>query len=190
MSSGDLAQIFGGAFDPNSVEPAADFEVLPPGKYPCLIEESELKSTKKGDGYYVKLVMSVLDGQFKGRKVFDNINISNPNQQAMEIGQRSLSALALAIGLPAVTDTAQLANQCVVASVKVKDGDNQVRTYLPIGGQQPPQQSPPAQYQQPQQTQPPAQQPPQQQTAAPPAQYQQPQAQTQPPAQAKPPWAR
>lgn len=132
----DLAAIFGGiAFEPATIEPQTDFPVLPPGKYPVLIEEAEVRQTKKGDGHYIRLVMKVLDdGLYKGRKVFDQINIQNPSTQCVEIGLRTLSALGRALGLQAITDSAQLVNQVVIAHVKVKDDQNNVRTYSATAG--------------------------------------------------------
>lgn len=170
--SGDLAAVFGTGFDAEAVEPQDDFQVIPPGKYPVLVEKAEVRQTRKGDGRYIGLVLQILDGPCKGRKVFDNINIENPNQQAVEIGMRSLSALARAIGVMVVNDTSQLLNQCCIASVKVKDGDNNVRTYEPL--QQPQQVPQQAAYQQPQQ-------PPQQAVQQPAPQQ---------PGNTAPPWAR
>jgi hypothetical protein len=214
----DLQQFFGGAFDSTSVPPADDFPVLPPDNYPVLIESTEVKATKANDGAYVKIKMSVLDGPFKGRKLFDNINIHNPNQQCVEIGLRSLAALGQALGVRHVNDTDQFVNQVCVAHVKVKDGQNVIRTYsaltpaaapgIPQQPQPPyqqPQQQPP--YQQPQATyqQPPQQAPFYQQPASPapgtyppqnggfaPTQYNQPlpPQQNTPPAGNKPPWMR
>lgn len=178
--SGNLAAIFGADFDANAVEPQSDYDVIPPGKYPVLIEKAEVKRTKAGTGHYIGLGLQVLDGPHKGRKVFDNINIDNPNPKAVEIGMRSLSALARAIGVMAIADTNQLLNQCCVASVKVKDGDNNVRTYEPLQQQQQaPQQAPPAQPMAPPQ-----------QAVQPQSQPQQPAAQPQQPAANAPPWAR
>jgi hypothetical protein len=125
----DLQQIFGGGFDTNSVEPQEDFEVLPPGKYPVLIEKAEVKQTKVGTGNYLALKLSILDGPGKNRKLFDNINIANPSTQCVEIGLRCLAALGQAIGLTAISDTAQLVNKTCVAHVKVKGNCNEIRTY-------------------------------------------------------------
>lgn len=197
--SGNLEAVFGSYFDPQSVEPAEDFAVLPPGKYPCLIEKAEVKQTKKHDGHYIELQLSVIDGPGKGRKVWSRVNIDNPNPKAVEIGMRELSALGRAIGLTAIQDTTQLLNQAVVAHVKVKDDQNEVRTFSPIGGNQPPPQ--PQFSQQPPSTCPPNQYPPQQQQAyvpnssCAPASQIAAQQQTAPPAQptattGKPPWAR
>jgi len=204
----DLQQFFGGAFDSTSVPPADDFPVLPPDNYPVLVESATVKATKANDGAYVKVVMSVIDGQFKGRKLFDNINIHNPNQQCVEIGLRSLAALGQAIGLRHVGDTEQLVNQVCVAHTKVKDGQNVIRTYSPLTPpsvymaqqQAAPKFYPPQQPQFQQQQQAPAyQQPaspvpgtyPQQSGGFAPSQYQppiQPPAQQAPATRAKAPW--
>jgi len=134
--SNDLSAFFGGtAFTPATIDPQPDFDVLPPGKYPVLIEAAEVKQTKKATGHYIHLEMKVLDGPCKGRKVFDQINIDNPSAQCVEIGMRTLSALGRAIGLQVITNTDQLLNGVVVAHVKVKDNQNNVRTYSASGQQ-------------------------------------------------------
>lgn len=130
----DLGSFFGSGFDPQSVEPQGDFEVLTPGKYPVFVESAEVKQTKNGDGHYIKLQLSILDGHGKGRKLWDNINIDNPNQKCVEIGLRSLSALGQAIGLNSISDTSQLLNKTCIAHVKVRHDDqygdkNEIRTY-------------------------------------------------------------
>ena len=182
--SGNLEAIFGTQFDPAAVDPADDFDIIPPGKYPVLVEKAEVKRTKAGTGHYIELHLCVIDGTCRGRKIRSCINIDNPSQKATEIGMRELSALGRAIGLVAIQDTAQLLNQCVIAHVKVKDDQNDVRTFSPIQPGTPtkilppqPMPQPAPQYsQQPPATCPPNQYPPQQpanQAAA-----------------GKPPWAR
>ncbi len=133
----DFSKFFGGPFDPSTVKPAEDFEVIPPGKHTALIIESEVKVTKKGTGRYIYLKMQIVDGQYRDRPLFDQINIQNPNTQCVEIGLRSLSALARALELAHVEDTDQLLNRVVVAHVKVKDGQNSIRTYSAAEYQQP-----------------------------------------------------
>lgn len=132
----DLSTFFGGTpFTPATVEPQADIDVYAPGKYPVLIEAAEVKQTKAGNGHYIGLTLQILDGPHKGRKLFDNINIDNPSAQCVEIGMRVFSALGRALGLQAVTDTDQLLGGIVVAHVKAKDGQNNVRTYSASGQQ-------------------------------------------------------
>ena len=130
----DLSDLFGGVpFDPATVEPQGDFQVLPPGKYPVLIEGAEVRVTKKQTGHYIYLKMKILDGPGVGRYFFDQINIQNPSTECVEIGLRTLSALGRAIGTGPITDTNQLLNQVVIAHVKVKDEQNSVRTYSATG---------------------------------------------------------
>ncbi len=125
----NLATIFGAGFDANSVEPQGDFEVLPPGKYPVTINESEVKQTKKQDGFYLSLTMTVLDGEYRGRKLWPKIQIQNPSQKCVEIGRRTLSALGRATGVLYVSDENQFLGKTCMAHVKVKDEQNEIRTY-------------------------------------------------------------
>jgi hypothetical protein len=125
----DVQQFLGGGFDTHSVEPQSDFAAVPPGKYPVMVEKAVVKETKAHTGHFVELTLSILDGPFKNRKVWDRINIQNPNAQCVEIGLRSLAALGQAVGLASISDTDQLVNQICIAHVKVKDEQNEVRTY-------------------------------------------------------------
>lgn len=135
----DLTDFFGGVpFSPATVEPATDFDVYPPGKYSVLIEAAEVKPTKTGTGHILKLTMQILDGEYKGRKLFDNINLQNPSAQCVEIGMRTLSALGRALSIAAITDTTQLLKGVVIAHVKAQDGRNNVRTYSTVTNPVPP----------------------------------------------------
>lgn len=149
----DLTKFFvgGTAFIPSTIAPQSDFEVIPPGKYPALIEDAEVIQTKKGTGHFLKLTMVILDGQYKNRKIWDQINVDNPSTECVEIAMRTLSALGRALGLQAITDTTQLLRGVVIAHVKVKDDRNYVRTYSapteaqPQTGDATPQVTPPVQ---------------------------------------------
>jgi len=155
----DLRGIFGEGFDPAAHEPAKDFPVLPPGDYPCEVEKIELKQTRAGTGYYLAVQLVVLGGEFGNQKLWHNINIANQSTQAEAIGRREFSALCQAARAGKVEDTDELLQKQVVARVKVKEGQNVVRTYsAPKGAQQQPAQQQPAQ-------EAPAQQPAQQQPA-------------------------
>jgi hypothetical protein len=91
-----------------------------------LIEKAVVKPTKKGDGHYIELMLSILEGPAKGRKLWDRINIANPNTTCAEIGLRQLSALARAIGVMMVSDTSMLINKACIAHVKVNDEQNEI----------------------------------------------------------------
>ncbi len=125
----NLAAVFGAGFDTNSVEPQKDFDLIPPGKYPVSIDKAEVLQTKKQDGYYLKVCMTILDGQYRNRKLWDNINIQNPSQQCTTIGLGELSALGKATGVPYVSDENQFLGKTCIAHVKIKNEQNEIRTY-------------------------------------------------------------
>jgi hypothetical protein len=126
----DVATFLGGAFNPSEHEPTRDFEVLPPGDYPVIIEAACIKETKARTGHYIELTLQVLDGPAKGRKLWDRLNIDNQNTTAVEIAKRQLAAIGQAIGIVLIEDTDQLVNQVLYAVVKVKGDNNEVRTYI------------------------------------------------------------
>ena len=80
-------------FNAAEVSTESQFSPVPNGDYPVIITESEMKPTKNGAGQYLQLVLEVIEGPYKGRKVWERLNIVNSNQTAVEIAQRSLSQI-------------------------------------------------------------------------------------------------
>lgn len=111
----------GGTFDANQVEPNAPYEVIPEGEYRIQITNSSMENTKDNTGQYLKLELEIMEGQQAGRKLFDRLNLVNRNQQAMEIAQRTLSAICHAVGVLTVNDSEQLHMRPMLAKVKVVD---------------------------------------------------------------------
>lgn len=141
-----MAQL-GATFDATAVDPSAPFEVIPAGKYPVQIVASDMRPTKDGSGSYLWLELEILDGEQKGRKVYDRLNLDNQNQQAVEIAQRALSAICHATGKLHVSDSEDLHYIPMVATVRVRPGrvvdgkeysaSNEVRGYEPANGAAP-----------------------------------------------------
>lgn len=129
-------EIFGPqGFDCASVDPTEDF--LVPGDYICKITEAEVLPTKAGTGHYLKVVLEVVqEDKSKGRKLYDYINIDNPNETTMHLAQKSLSALGRATVIWKIEHPQQLLNQIVVAVVTRNDRGNSVRTYKPVAQMQ------------------------------------------------------
>lgn len=126
----------GGVFDATTVEPNQGFDAIPAGDYRACIVASEVKSTKDGKGRYVKLTFQILDGQFQNRKLWENLNLWNPSQEAVKIAQGTLSAIARAVNVLQVQDTSQLHNKPLTISVKVKadqngNKENRIGSYKP-----------------------------------------------------------
>jgi hypothetical protein len=127
----------GTTFDATNIEPAKPFEVLPPGKYPAQIVNSETRVTKDGGGQYLWLELDVLEGPLAGRKLFDRLNLVNASAQTVEIAQRTLSAICHATGRLQVQDSAELHLIPMIADVTVKPpkngyGESNKVHYLPL----------------------------------------------------------
>lgn len=111
-------------FDANQVEPSADFEPIPAGKYEAVITESEMKPTKAGTGHYLQLTFQVIEGEFKNRFLWARLNLDNPNATAVQIARAELSAICRAVGVMAPNDSTELHNLPLVISVKCKKRDD------------------------------------------------------------------
>jgi hypothetical protein len=107
-------------FDATQVAPANPLDPVPAGDYTVCIVDSEMKQTSSMNGYYLQLTLEVLEGEYAGRKIFDRLNLDNPNRQAVEIAQRTLSAICHAVGVMQVSDSAELHDKPLVAKVVVK----------------------------------------------------------------------
>ena len=99
---------FDAAFDASSIEPNTPQELLPAGKYRAQIVESEMRVTKNGMGQFLWLMLDIIEGPHKGRKIFDQLNLVNPNPTTVEIAQRTLSAICHATGKMQVSDSDEL----------------------------------------------------------------------------------
>jgi hypothetical protein len=110
------------SFNARSVEPSTPREdgPVPAGWYRMWIVASEIKPTKKGDGKRMELEMDVIEGPHKNRKVWEGLNIQNPNEQAQEIALRDLSAICHAIGVLNFTHPQQLHRKPMLVKVGIE----------------------------------------------------------------------
>ena len=114
-----------------------DFAPLPEDSYNVMIVDEAIKETKKGDGSYLEIVLVVVDGECKGRKIWDRLNLWNPNPEARKIAQKTLTAITRAVGLDVATleDTATLHNLPLSAKIVVDEYQdrktNKVKSYAP-----------------------------------------------------------
>lgn len=127
---------FDTSFDATSVEPTTAYELLPAGKYRAQIVESEMRVTRNGMGQFLWLMFDILDGEHKGRKIFDQLNLVNPNPTTVEIAQRTLSAICHATGKMHVSDSEELHLIPMTIQVKIKPpkngyGESNAIAYLP-----------------------------------------------------------
>ena len=124
------------AFNATEVKPATGTpDPVPSGYYYAAITASEMKETKNKDGSFLHITLDILDGQYKGQKVFDNLNLRNQSQIAQEIAYGTLSAICHATQILNITDSQQLHNIPMIVKVKLLvataayDASNDVRLY-------------------------------------------------------------
>lgn len=125
-------------FDASQVPEQEDFSALPEGQYVVIATASEMKPTKNGNGEYLQFVFEVIDGQYKGRKLWARLNLKNQNQTAVDIAQRELAAICKAVGIIKPSDSAELHNKPLTVTVAVEIDDrkregNTIKKYEPVG---------------------------------------------------------
>lgn len=108
-------------FDANQVEPSTDFDAIPAGKYVAAITDSDMRPNSKGTGEYLWLEFTIVDGPFASRRLWTQLNLSNPSSQAVEIAQRELSSICRAVGKLRIHDSIELHNIPLELNVKVKN---------------------------------------------------------------------
>ena len=127
-------------FNALEIEPAATYEPLPADWYKAVITETEEKPTKAQTGSYLQLTIEVIEGQHQGRRVFERLNLKNPNSVAVEIAQRSLSSICRSIGVNNPQNSEELMDKPLMIKVAVKPAQgeygasNEIKGYDAVGG--------------------------------------------------------
>ena len=131
------------AFDVSSAPEAAPatnkYAPIPAGDYKAMITESEMKPTRAGTGQYLQLVWEIIDGPHADRKIWDRLNLVNPNPTAVSIAQQDLASICRAVGVNKISDTEELHYKEVIVTVTIRKGDNgyedsnEIKAYAPAG---------------------------------------------------------
>ena len=115
-------------FNAQQHEPQQAFENLPVGWYVAQMVESEMKPTASATGSYLECTFEVIaPQQFAGRKLWDRLNLNNPNEKAVEIANQTLSAICHAVNVMQVQDSQQLHHK----PLEVKVGMNKPTEQYP-----------------------------------------------------------
>ena len=59
------------------------FQALSTGEYTCVVHDTDIRRTKKGDGSYLLIVWEVVEGLFKGQRVWDGIMREHPSAKTV-----------------------------------------------------------------------------------------------------------
>jgi len=129
--------------DTTDVPDGGDFDVLPAGLYVVEVEKTERAKSRAGDPM-LKLQLNVVEGEFEGRKLFDQIVFRHSNPKAEKIGLQRLKMLKVAVGKPDLRAEHDLWNVPILAKVKIRKdtsedqrfGDqNNITAYKPVDEQ-------------------------------------------------------
>jgi hypothetical protein len=96
---------------------------LPAGEYLCVITDSEPTKTKDGNSQYLKIELEVVDGDYKGRKVFSNLNLWHSKPQVVEIAKKELNSIIAATGVQNPKDSSQLQGIPIVVKLTQKKSE-------------------------------------------------------------------
>ncbi len=133
-------------FDPDQVEGELSYEAIPAGNYEAVLCESENKTSESTGCEYIQLVWEVIEGEYRGRKIYDISVRRHSNETAVAFGNRKLKAIMGVLGK--VNDTSEWHNRPIGIKVKVKfnkergGNQNQIGDYFNIDAESPPKVSP------------------------------------------------
>jgi hypothetical protein len=135
--------------DLSGIDASSEFKTIPTGVYPMVIVDSDYLETAAKTGHYLKLKIQCLDEQIGKRVLFENLNLDNPNDTAVQIAKAALKEIAEAVGHPTpdkIDHSEELHDVPMLVSVVRKkakenrqqfadsDGfENEIRGYKAIG---------------------------------------------------------
>lgn len=128
-------------FDASKIEVNESYDVIPDNTIVnAVIISSEWKETKDKTGGYLALKYEIIDGIYKGRFIFENINLQNSNDKAVKIAQETLAKICNAIGKITVQNSEELHNIPMSLKLGVNpaqngyEASNKIKSYSKISG--------------------------------------------------------
>lgn len=126
-------------FDATQVAPSTGTpEPLPIGTYLVEITKTEKKPNDNGWGLAVEF--TVADGDFKGRKIFEQYNLQHTNPDTVRIAQEQFSALCHVTDTLKPRDIGEFLGKVLQLKVRIDppkngyDARNRITQYLRIDG--------------------------------------------------------
>jgi len=128
-------------FDASKIEVNDSYDVIPDNTLVnAVITSSEWKETKDKTGGYLALKYEIIDGNYKGRIIFENVNLQNSNATAVKIAQETLAKICNAIGKVTVQNSEELHNIPMSLKLGVNpaqngyEPSNKIKSYSKING--------------------------------------------------------
>jgi hypothetical protein len=124
-------------FNVNSDDLEDVIEAVPAGEYKVIISNSDYKVNSKSTGMNLQLEYEIVEGNFKGRKIFENLCLEHEKEQTAAIARKKLNSIGVAVGVTDIKDSRQLHNIPLIVDVKVKNSEeygmqNDIKKHLPL----------------------------------------------------------
>lgn len=126
-------------YDFNEV-PESEFSVLPEGDYVVVATASDKKLNKEGTSHYLEVIYEVIDGDYKGRKIWERYNLWHAKPTVANISRRDIKKLAQCCGFTVQpSDSNELHNIPLIVRLSVfldtymgkQEEKNKIGDYLP-----------------------------------------------------------
>jgi hypothetical protein len=120
-------------FDTRDYTPEpSSFDPLPKGEYPGMIVKAMEKTSQTSGNTYASLEIEIVEGKYKGRKVYDNLFLHSTNATAQNIARAKLHGIATSLDLTVINSEEDFTFKPLSVAVDIdKDGKNQVKRYNP-----------------------------------------------------------
>lgn len=122
----------------------SDFDPIPAGTYTAEITRSEIKENNSGSGNRLSLGLKIIDGEYAGRMIFQDITLRNQNPVAQQIGRKQMAQLVGACGRSSVQDSSDLHGIPMEIKVAIRidktgqyDPSNEVKKFAAVANQRP-----------------------------------------------------
>jgi hypothetical protein len=111
-----------------------DYSNIPDGEYNVIIESAEAKPHADGHGKRLSFKVRLLDGQYRGRTLYDGLSVVHRNEMAQQIALRKLKTLIEVTGGRAQKPSDLVGAECVARIGMSKGGNgyepkNEVKAY-------------------------------------------------------------
>lgn len=112
-------------FNPQSADKREERGPMPAGEYLFSITESDVKPGARPGSQLLKLTYTCLSDGYKGRRMWQNLNLVHPNADAQRIAQSELREICEAVGLgnQVVDDSARLHGVPMWVRIRVEKDD-------------------------------------------------------------------
>jgi ABC-type Fe2+-enterobactin transport system substrate-binding protein len=107
-------------FSTEGIDTSDRYALIPKGDYTAVASSAEVKSTKSGEGQFLEVKFTIVDGPCEKRVIYDRFNFKNASKEAETIGKQQLARFLAAIGKTHIKDTHEVLDILLTISIGVQ----------------------------------------------------------------------